>query len=160
MLITDPTSDKFNSYASLEDLEEFTTARGIELPVNGEPLMVKSMDYLNGLNWNGQRATRLQPLAWPRAGILFDGFPFPSDIIPRQLIIAQCMLAIESEREDLLTANREAPIKSERVEGAITTTWAIADGEVFKQSYPAVMAILNGFVIGDGFAINAVARRA
>ncbi|WP_447880062.1 DnaT-like ssDNA-binding protein [Serratia fonticola] len=159
MLVTDPTSVDFNSYASSADLETFASTRDIPLPDKAEALLIKAMDFLNGINWRGKRAIANQPLAWPRSGVIFDGFNFPNDAIPKQVITAQCMLAIEAQAGDLQEAGRTAPVKSERIEGAVTTVFAIADGETFKQTYPAVMALLNGFVISGGFAINSTAIR-
>lgn len=161
MLITDPTSPDFNSYASIETLAAYAIARGITLPKETEPLLFKAMDYLNGLGWDGQRTQADQPLPWPRLGVDFDGRLYPSDKIPRELNTAQCMLAIEAQSGDLLTANRTAAIKRERIEGAIDTTYAIADGESFTPSYPAVDALLSDFLSGAGvgFAINSFSRR-
>lgn len=161
MLITNPTSPDFNSYASVADLAAFAFARSIALPEETEPLLVKAMDYLNGLGWEGQRTQAEQPLPWPRLGVDFDGRPYPSNKIPRELVTAQCMLAIEAQNGDLLTANRTAAIKRERIEGAIDTTYAIADGESFTPNYPAVDALLSDFLSGGGvgFAINSFSRR-
>ncbi|MDN0096565.1 DnaT-like ssDNA-binding protein [Yersinia rohdei] len=159
MLVTDPTSPSFNSYASLEDLVAFALARVIQLPTETDPLLIKAMDYLNGLNWYGNRTKLTQPLPWPRSGITFDGFSYPSTSIPRQLITAQCMLAVEAIDGELLGSNREAAIKSEAVSGAVSVTYAVSDTESFTPNYPAVMAILRGFASGNGFAINATARR-
>jgi len=161
MITTDPTSPDFNSYASVEDLAAFAVSRSITLPDETESLLVKAMDYLNGLGWEGQRTEPDQPLAWPRLGVDFDGRPYPSDKIPRELITAHCMLAIEAQNGDLLAANRTAAIKRERIEGAIDTTYAIADGESFTPSYPAVDALLSDFLSGAGvgFAINSFSRR-
>jgi len=159
MIITDSASPAFNSYASADDLRKFAHYRGIEIPDVVDPLLLKAMDYLNGLSWYGSRFTICQPLPWPRSGVLFDGVKLPPDTIPAQLVTAQCMLAIEAKGGDLLAANREAAVKSERVEGAVTTTYAVSDGQSFTPSYPLVMGILNGLVSGKGFAINATARR-
>lgn len=159
MIVSDPALAEFNSYATADNLRKFASSREIELPDAIEPLLLKAMDYLNGLPWYGSRLSASQPLPWPRSGIVFDGVKLPSDTIPAQLVTAQCMLAVEAISGDLLAANREAAVKSERVEGAITTTYAVADGQSFTPSYPMVMGILSGLVAGRGFAINATARR-
>lgn len=70
------------------------------------------------------------------------------------------MLAIEAIDGDLLSSVRESAVKTERVEGAVTITYAVADGEVFTPSYPAVMALLGDLAGGRGYAINAFAERA
>lgn len=160
MIITDITSPAMNSYADEAELIAFAALRGISLPENLAPLLIKAMDYLEGLDWVGYRTKPGQVLAWPRAGVWLDGFELPVDEIPRQVITAQCMLAVEAIDGDLLGSVREAAVKSERVEGAVTTTYAVADGEVFTPSYPAVMALLGGLAGGSGYAINTFAERA
>ncbi|VEJ54626.1 DnaT-like ssDNA-binding protein [Pragia fontium] len=159
MIITNPQSPDFNSYASTVDLAKFASSRNLELPENTESLLIKAMDYLNGLNWYGNRTAVTQPLPWPRKGVVFDGVRLPANTIPAQLATAQCMLAVEAIDGELLASSREASVKSERVEGAVTVTYAVTDGECFTASYPLVMGILNGLVAGRGFAINAIVRR-
>lgn len=45
--------------------------------------------------WNGSRVTATQPLAWPRAGLAFDGVAIPTDVVPTQVKQAQCEIARE-----------------------------------------------------------------
>ncbi|EBS1880847.1 hypothetical protein EGU82_18475 [Salmonella enterica subsp. enterica serovar Uganda] len=160
MIVTDPTNTGFNSYASEADLVAFTEARDVELPEKKVSLLIKAMDYLEGLDWVGQKTDPRQPLAWPRVGVVMDGYDFPTDEVPRQVITAQCMLAVEAIEGDLLTSVREEAVKTERVEGAVTMTYAVAEGEVFTPSYPAVVAILGDLAGGRGYAINTFAERA
>ena len=96
---------------------------------------------------------------WPRVNVVLDEHDFPPDEVPRQVITAQCMLAVEAIDGDLLSSVREAAVKTERLEGAVTMTYAVADGEVFTPSYPAVMALLGDLAGGRGYAINAFAER-
>ncbi|RTM81998.1 DnaT-like ssDNA-binding protein [Enterobacter hormaechei] len=159
MINTDITSPDANSYASEEELASFAELRGIKLPDKLTPLLIKAMDYLEGLDWVGQKADPRQPLSWPRVNVVMDGYDLPVDEVPRQVITAQCMLAVEAIDGDLLTSVREAAVKTERVEGAVTMTYAVADGEVFTPSYPAVMGLLGDLAGGRGFAINAFAER-
>lgn len=160
MVNTDITSPDANSYASEEDLASFAEIRGIELPDKLTPLLIKAMDYLEGLDWVGSKTDPRQPLAWPRVNVILDEYDFPPDEVPRQVITAQCMLAVEAIDGDLLSSVREAAVKTERVEGAVTMTYAVSDGEVFTPSYPAVMALLGDLAGGRGYAINAFAERA
>jgi hypothetical protein len=160
MINTDITSPDANSYASEEDLASFAALRGIELPDKLTPLLIKAMDYLEGLGWVGAKADPRQALAWPRVNVVLDDHDFPPSEVPRQVITAQCMLAVESMDGNLLSSVREAAVKTERVEGAVTMTYAVADGEVFTPSYPAVVALLSDLAGGRGYAINAFAERA
>lgn len=160
MINTDITSDGANSYASEEDLLSFAELRGIELPEKLSPLLIKAMDYLEGLEWVGSRVKPRQSLSWPRLNVVLDGHDLPPGELPQQVITAQCMLAVEAIDGDLLASTREAAVKTERVEGAVTMTYAVADGEVFTPSYPAVMATLGDLAGGRGYAINSFAERA
>lgn len=160
MIITDITAADVNSYASEDELVSFATLRGVELPEKLAPLLIKAMDYLEGLDWVGSKADPRQQLAWPRVNVVLDEHDFPPHEVPRQVITAQCMLAVEAIDGDLLSSVREAAVKTERVEGAVTMTYAVADGEVFTPTYPAVMAILGDLAGGRGYAINAFAERA
>lgn len=160
MIITDITSSAMNSYAGEADLRAFAELRDIALPEKIAPLLIRAMDYLEGLDWAGWRNKPNQALAWPRGGIILDGYELPAGEVPRQVVTAQCMLAVEAMDGDLLGSVREAAVKSERVEGAVTTTYAVADGEVFRPSYLAVMALLGDLAGGRGFAVNTFGERA
>jgi len=51
MLITDPASPEFDSYASVSDLQAFATARGYEVPADAaecENLLVQAMRLPDG----------------------------------------------------------------------------------------------------------------
>lgn len=58
MINTDITAADVNSYASEDELASFAALRGIELPETLAPLLIKAMDYLEGLDWV-TRALRL-----------------------------------------------------------------------------------------------------
>ncbi|WP_353614086.1 DnaT-like ssDNA-binding protein [Mangrovibacter phragmitis] len=160
MINTDIHSDGANSYASEDDLSAFAQLRGITLPENTVPLLIMAMDYLEGLIWAGVRAQRQQPLSWPRRNVVLDEYELPVDSVPKQVVTAQCMLAVEAIEGELQTSVREPEVKTERVEGAVTMTYAVADGESFTPSFPAVTAILGDLACGRGFAINTYAERA
>ncbi|MWN91270.1 hypothetical protein GQ597_11220 [Gilliamella sp. Pra-s65] len=158
MINADLNSSSFNSYASIDDLEHFANARDISLPNNKESLLIKAMDYLNGLNWAGKKAKQNQPLPFPRKDIVLDGYSLSSNEIPTPLITAQCMLAIEAISDDLLPSVREAPVKSESIAGALTVAYSV-DESGFKPQYTAVMSILGDLVVSRGFSINCIAER-
>lgn len=159
MIDTDPGSPDFNSYASVGMLKSFATGRGREITGDSEVMLIRAMDYLEGLEWGGRRTDPDQPLAWPRSDAWFDDYPVPVGKVPRQVISAQCMLALEAMSGELLSSVREAAVKSDRVEGAVTTTYAVADGDTFTPQYPAVFAVLGSLAAGRGFAINTFAER-
>lgn len=118
-----------NSYASIETFRAYAKARGETVPssaVECEALLLKAMDYMRGLNFKGARATKAQPLDWPRRGVYIDNFPYSTNELPRQLEQAQCALAIAAQTIDLLPttpANTSGPVVEETM-GPIKTVYA------------------------------------
>lgn len=118
-----------NSYASIDTLRAYAKARGETVPSNAaecEALLHKAMDYMRGLRYKGERATKAQPLDWPRYGVYIDNFPYSSTELPRQLEQAQCALAIAAQTIDLLPAtpaNTSGPVIEEQI-GPIKTVYA------------------------------------
>jgi hypothetical protein len=87
------------TYASVSDLQAYVAKRGVSVsnkPADQEILLVKSMDFLRGLNYIGDRTNpTVQVLDWPRAGAWIENWLIRNNEIPRQLIYAQCAIAVE-----------------------------------------------------------------
>ncbi|THD46647.1 hypothetical protein ERD95_15770 [Enterobacteriaceae bacterium ML5] len=156
MINTDPTSAGFNSYASVNDLTQFAASRGYDVPADNDEcakLLFQALDYLNGLNWMGARADPNQPLAWPRMGVYIDGERLPHDVIPGQLIQAQCRLAVEAQ-DGLLDGSFTKGITTETA-GKVSVQFADdASGELY---FPWLDGLLRGLL---SVAINTFAERA
>ncbi|WP_085336830.1 DnaT-like ssDNA-binding protein [Serratia marcescens] len=156
MLITDPTSPDFNSYSSVQDARDFATTRGYSLPDDDsecETLLMQAMDYLAGQSWRGSRSSPDQALPWPRSGVIVDGVPLASDKIPRQLIQAQCRLAVEAQETDLTPSFAGGgEVVAESVSGAVAVQYA--EGSSGNAPYFSWLAgLLNG-LLGGGGGIN------
>lgn len=159
MIDPDKNSPAFNSYASVDDLKKYAEDRNITLADSGlEPLLITAMDYLESQRWLGKRADNEQPLSFPRIGLSRDGVAIPDGEIPKQLIQAQCRLAIES-RENDLQPTLGAEILSERIEGALTVQYAEGTN-TGAPNFPWLKGLLSGLIdVSDGFAINTFAMR-
>lgn len=160
MIDSDKTSPTFNSYASETDLRAYASARQLALPSDPElpSLLIAAMDYLESQKWLGKRTDAHQPLSFPRAGLIRDGVAIAVDVIPLQVIQAQCRLAIESQENDL-QPTLGAEIVSERIEGAMTIQYAEGTntGEL---TFPWLKGLLSGLIdASEGFAINTFAVR-
>lgn len=93
------------SYASVADLRAYATIRKASFPTTDadcEVLLMKAMDFLYDQPFLGERRTKDQALPWPRVGVVVEWWPIRIDEIPRQLIQAQCALAIQAQTVDLL----------------------------------------------------------
>lgn len=66
MLVADPHSPDFNSYASVSDLRAFAAGRGYSIPADDDEcgqMLMQAMDFLEGKAWRGQRYSASQPLS-------------------------------------------------------------------------------------------------
>ena len=78
----------------------------------------------------GCRVDRDQSMAFPRNGLVIEGFSWLSTEIPRQVLLAQMALALDlNAGEDLynLSQSASAGVKKERVEGAVSVEYAVSD---------------------------------
>lgn len=108
-----------NSYVEVSDLEAYAAERGETLPDPSElePLLHNAMDYLEAIpNYKGLRKTATQALAWPRIGVVIDGFQWDSAQIPPQLKRAQLQLAIEAIEFDLMPSSDGFAVAKEKVD--------------------------------------------
>lgn len=117
------------SYVDVETLKAYAKARGETLPTGEsalDALLLRAMDFLYGLDFIGTRCTKEQALDWPRYDVMIDGFGYLQTELPRELIFAQCALAIEASKADLMptiVANAPGPKISQSV-GPISIAYA------------------------------------
>lgn len=153
MLTTDPASPDFNSYASAADLQAFAAVRGYAIPDDAaerENLLVQAMDYLAGINWRGCRTDSSQPQAWPRSGVKADGVELPDSAIPRQLVQAQCRLAIEAQEIELMPSfDAGGEVVQESVSGAVSVSYAPGTSRS-AASFPWLGNMLRGLAVSSG----------
>lgn len=129
------------SYATVAELRAYAALRGKTVPaadIDCEVLLVKAMDYLEAQEYIGDRGSKEQALSWPRLNADVEQWPLDPDEIPRQLVQAQCALAIEAQTVNLLPTrdvNDPGPAVSKSVAGAVSVAYA-NDGRV--RSTPAV----------------------
>lgn len=151
MLVADPHSPGFNTYASVADLRAFAAGRGYTVPADDDEcgmLLMQAMDFLEGKAWCGQRFSTSQPLSWPRSGVRFDGIDLPDDTIPQRLVDAQCRLAIESQDIDLTpSVSGGGAVIAESVQGAVSVQYEPGTNKA-TPSFPWFYSSLRGLVVG------------
>lgn len=105
-----------NSYVSEADLTAFATARGITLVADEDELLIKAMDYIESLDFQGIKVSRDQSLQWPRAYVTIDQYNFPSNAIPNELKNGLCQVAIAIDQDMNPLAPLEQTVKREKVD--------------------------------------------
>lgn len=83
-----------NSYASEAELQQYATDRGLTIAGTEAVLLINAMDYLESLNYIGTKYRDDQPLQWPRADVVIDGFGVNSSVIPAELKRGQMAVAM------------------------------------------------------------------
>lgn len=95
-----------NSYVTVAELTTFSTDRQLGLPDTDNDAMValllKAMDFLEGLWYKGSPTSAIQTLKFPRAGIYVDGVEIPDGEVPAQLPRAQMALCVIANSTDLV----------------------------------------------------------
>jgi hypothetical protein len=116
-----------NTYASVSDLGSYAALRGLSLPGSTsqqEHLLIRAMDWLEAQShrYKGYRKTQEQLLCWPRNLVILHNVElyttdntiangnenlltvqyFPNNKIPKQLIYAQCQLAVDAHTVSLM----------------------------------------------------------
>jgi hypothetical protein len=150
-----------NTFASVEDLEAYATARGLTLPATDaakEKLLILALDAIETLErtFLGMRTSATQELSWPRtdpcgedgAITLSNGQVVAADAIPKQLIAAQCQLACDQQDTAFFQVTDGRLITEETV-GPLTTRYADSSGgggsggSVHFQKFESIIAILQ-----------------
>jgi len=105
-----------NSYVTAAELESYAVERGITLSAGAEVLLHQSMDYIESLNFIGDRFSREQSLVFPRVNVYIDGFYYEPAIIPDLLKNGQMAtaIAIDTGANPLSTISPE--VKKEKVD--------------------------------------------
>lgn len=85
-----------NTYASAADFSTYLSNRGVSfesLVGSSEQTLIMAMDYLETREFIGSKASKDQPLQWPRSGVFIDGFSYTDSEIPELLKKVQMEIA-------------------------------------------------------------------
>lgn len=96
-----------NSYVTTAELSAYASQRGIVLnSADLESLLFKSMDVLESKQYKSEPIKADQSTKWPRMGLG----------VPRDIKLAQIMLAINSDSSIPMTDTPTAAVKKEKVD--------------------------------------------
>lgn len=150
------------SYISVADADAYFAARGITLwatllEAEKEQALRRATDYMEywyGDAWSGMRVTLTQALSWPRTGVTYKKWLFPSNQVPREVVKACAELGFKAAGGEL-AADLGSQVKSETV-GPIAVTYA--DGARQKPKYQAIDAMLGALLTGGGSGMVKLVR--
>ena len=142
-----------NSFVSEVELSTYAINRGVTLSGDTDSLLLKATDYLETLNYKGNRYTKDQSLQWPRSNVSIDGFSVDVDEIPEDLKTAQLALALEIDAGNDPLAPVERATKREKVD---VIEIEYMDGTRDSTYAPSYQRYLNKLISGGSSGLGVV----
>jgi len=143
-----------NSYISVADYIAWADARGFAydaLPAL-EHKILRAMDFVESLDFIGEKSIETQALQWPRDYVFIDGYSIESDQIPKEVKIAVYEATkIEIDGDSKMTATERETL-SEQI-GDISVTYASSAG--MKRQTPALTKALRKLTHPEGYVSRA-----
>lgn len=157
------------SYVTAAEARAYALARGVTLSATDsvvEIQLLKAMDYLQSLTQAYQGWKRWPPslgqfeheqaLAWPRTGVIIDGYSLNSDVIPQALKNAQCQLVIEIfNGVDIMPTGTGNPVKRKKVDVLETEYFSASTAPVPTLTLvDSILRPLMGWGYGTAYTIR------
>jgi hypothetical protein len=150
-----------NSYASVSAADSYVADRGIAgwtalSSTIKQQSLVNATDYLEATYrgaWKGNRVSETQSLSWPRYNVIVDGFNFPANVVPTQVINACIEMAIRASLGETLLADQGQRVKREKIDVIEVEYQDYSDP---TQRYPLVNRMVMPYLISaseSGFAV-------
>lgn len=165
--------DGSNSYASVTDLTAYATARGLTIPADEaaqEVLLIQAMDAIESLedSFIGERTfIDADALAWPRTDpsnivdgslTLSNGQIVADDAIPKQLVLAQCQLAVDLQSASFFSVTTGQVVIEDTV-GPLTTKYAAPSqggGDGMTPTFQKFEALISILQQGSGALLKTI----
>lgn len=143
-----------NSYVSASDFIDWADARGFTY--NSYPQIeqniLRAMDFIESLDFIGEKHEETQSLQWPRDYVFIDGYSVESDEIPKEVKIAVYeAVKLEIDGDSKMTPTERETL-SEQI-GDISVTYASSAG--MKRQTPALTKALRKITHPEGYVSRA-----
>lgn len=134
-----------DSYVTLAEFKAWADKRGISYGTDEAVTqqIYRAMDYIESLDFIGEKSDENQSLQWPRDQVIIDGYYIDSDEMPPELKVAVYeSIKAEIDGDSRMTASERRTI-SEKV-GELQVTYA--NNADVKRSIPAVHKALRKLI--------------
>ena len=139
------------SYGNATDLTSYATARGVTLSGDEDVLLTLAFDYLESLEFIGQKAEEDQTKEWPRKNAYVDGVELDDTVIPQDIIDSQYAIAIAIDQGNDPAGKITSAIKSETVD---TISVEYQDGVSNRTFDPRVFLKLKKYLAAGAGSTN------
>lgn len=148
-----------NSYASIATVTTYCASMGYTAWAGTsitdalrEAAILRAMNYMEALPWNGVKTARDNPLSWPRYSMYDrEGYAIDTDDVPQVVVNALC----EAAYRELQTAGilqpddtRDGMLTSISVAGAVSLEWA--NGAPRRTNFRIITDMLKGLIAPEG----------
>ena len=134
-----------DSYVTLAEFKAWADKRGVTYGTDSAVTqqIYRAMDYIESLNFIGEKSDENQALQWPRDQVVIDGYYIDSDEMPNELKVAVYeSIKAELDGDSRMTASDRRTI-SEKV-GDLQVTYA--NNADVKWSIPVVTRALRKLI--------------
>jgi hypothetical protein len=144
-----------NTYATVQQIRDYNIARGVTFPEDDSKVEIAAtlaMDYLLTFSerWKGNRTYGvMQPLDWPRRGIIVGGAEVYRDYVPAGIVAAQSYVAGLSQTVDIAGVQDTRAVTKEVI-GPLETDYSTTAGAGVGPMLPLLTAMLAPFVKSGG----------
>jgi len=139
------------AYGTDSDLTTYASNRGITISGTESVLLTLAHDYIESLDYIGEKTDEDQADQWPRKDAYVDGYEIDKDTVPQDVIDAEFQTAIAIDQGNSPFATITPRIKSETVD---TISVEFQDGEGNRSFDPMInlklRKYLRGGTVGSG----------
>ena len=139
------------AYGTDSGLNSYASARDITLSGTESVLLTLAHDYIESLDYIGEKTQETQTDQWPRKDAIVDGEEIDKDTVPQDVIDAEFQTAIAIDQGNSPFATITPSIKSETVD---TISIEFQDGAGNRSFDPMInlklRKYLRGGTVGSG----------
>ncbi len=148
-----------NSYVSRADYIAYAALIGTTIADEAatDEQLIEAARFIDSheSRMKGYRSERDQSMAFPRVGVVIEGWEWNSDEIPRNVELAQMNIALDLNAGiDVYNPPQSdsVGIKRERIEGAIEVEYAVGDAQKLSRRSMAD-ALIRSFLNNAGLSL-------
>ncbi len=139
------------AYATDTELNTYASDRGITISGTASQLLTLAHDYIESLEFIGEKTQDDQPDQWPRNDAYVDGVELDNTIVPEGIKEAEIQTAIAIDQGNSPFATVTPGIKSESVD---TISVEFQDGASNRSFDPMVRLKLRKYIRASAASTN------
>jgi hypothetical protein len=141
------------AYGTPSSLTTYASERGITISGNATELLALAHDYIESLDYIGEKTDEDQADQWPRQEAYVDGYELDENVVPQGMIEAELQTAIAIDQGNSPFATVTPAIKRESVD---VLSVEYQDGVSNRSFDPMVRLKLRKYLRGGTASTNMI----